>query len=115
MKAKRILIIDDERPLLETLEMFLTEKGYAVMCAMSASEGLNQCNLFDPHVIILDIRLPDMNGLDVLQELIQNGRKNIIIITAFHDMDITIKAVKLGAIGLYSQTHRCGRTRKGDR
>jgi two-component system response regulator AtoC len=98
MKPKRILIIDDERPLLETLEMFLTEKGYAVMCAMSASEGLNQCNLFDPHVIILDIRLPDMNGLDVLQELIRNGRKNIIIITAFHDMEMTIKAVKLGAI-----------------
>jgi len=98
MKAKRILIIDDERPLLETLEMFLTEKGYAVMCVMSASEGLNQCNLFDPHVIILDIRLPDTNGLDVLQELIRNGRKNIIIITAFHDMDITIKAVKLGAV-----------------
>ncbi len=97
MKAKRILIIDDERPLLETLEMYLTEKGYAVMCAISASEGLNQCNLFDPHVIILDIRLPDMNGLDVLQELIRNGRKNIIIVTAFHDMDITIKAVKLGA------------------
>jgi two-component system response regulator AtoC len=97
MKAKRILIIDDERPLLETLEMFLTEKGYAVGCAMSATEGLKQCTLFDPHVIILDIRLPDMNGLDVLQELIRNGRKNIIIITAFHDMDITIKAVKFGA------------------
>jgi two-component system response regulator AtoC len=98
MKAKRILIIDDERPLLETLEMFLMEKGYAVMCAMSASEGLNRCNLFDPHVIILDIRLPDMNGLHVLQELIRNGRKNIIIITAFHDMEMTIRAVKLGAI-----------------
>lgn len=97
MKAKRILIIDDERPLLETLEMFLTEKGYAVGCAMSAKEGLKQSIDFDPHVIILDIRLPDMNGLDVLQELIRNGRKNIIIITAFHDMDITIKAVKFGA------------------
>jgi len=97
MKAKRILIIDDERPLLETLEMFLTEKGYAVGCAMSAKEGLKQSAAFDPHVIILDIRLPDMNGFDVLQELIRNGRKNIIIITAFHDMDITIKAVKFGA------------------
>jgi two-component system response regulator AtoC len=97
MTATRILIIDDERPLLETLEMFLTEKGYVVGCAMSAEEGLKQCALFDPHVIILDIRLPDMNGLDVLQELIRNGRKNIIIITAFHDMDITIKAVKFGA------------------
>jgi two-component system response regulator AtoC len=97
MKVKRILIIDDERPLLETLEMFLTEKGYVARCAMSATEGLKQCTVFDPHVIILDIRLPDMNGLDVLQELIRNGRKNIIIITAFHDMDITIKAIKLGA------------------
>jgi two-component system response regulator AtoC len=97
MKAKKILIIDDERPLLETLEMFLTEKGYAARCAMSATEGLMQCAIFDPHVIILDIRLPDMNGLEVLQELIRNGRKNIIIITAFHDMDITIKAMKFGA------------------
>jgi two-component system response regulator AtoC len=97
MRAKRILIIDDERPLLETLEMFFTEKGYAVRCAMSAKEGLKQSTAFDPHVIILDIRLPDMNGLDVLQQLIRNGKNNIIIITAFHDMDITIKAVKFGA------------------
>jgi two-component system response regulator AtoC len=97
MKVKRILVIDDERPLLETLEMFLVERGFAVRCAISAIEGLKECTLFDPHVIILDIHLPDMNGLDVLQELIRNGRKNIIIITAFHDMDITIKAIKLGA------------------
>jgi two-component system response regulator AtoC len=97
MKVKRILIIDDERSLLETLEMYLIERGFEVRCAISAIEGLKECNLFDPHVIILDIRLPDMNGLDVLQELICNGWKSIIIITAFHDMDITIKAIKLGA------------------
>ncbi|MBA4393157.1 MAG: sigma-54-dependent Fis family transcriptional regulator [Desulfobacca sp.] len=97
MKAKKILIIDDEHALLESLEMFLTEKGYDVTCAMDATEGLRQCQAFDPDVIILDIRLPDMNGLDVLQELIRKGRKNIVIITAFHDMDITIKAMKLGA------------------
>ncbi len=97
MKVKRILIIDDERPLLETLEMYLIERGFEVRCAVSATEGLQKCAIFNPDVIILDIRLPDMNGLDVLQELIRNGRKNIIIITAFHDMDITIKAVKFGA------------------
>lgn len=97
MKTKRILIIDDERPLLETLEMFLSEKGYVVRCALTAEEGLHQCQAFDPHVIILDIRLPDKNGLDVLKELGGNGRKNIIIITAFHDMDITIQAMKRGA------------------
>ena len=97
MKTKRILIIDDERPLLESLEMFLTEKEYAVRCATTAEEGIRQCTAFDPHVIVLDIRLPDMNGLDVLQELVRTGRRNIIIITAFHDMDTTIKAVKFGA------------------
>ena len=48
-------------------------------------------------MIILDIRLPDMDGLEVLQQLIRNGRKHIIIITAFHDMETTIKAVKYGA------------------
>ncbi len=97
MKAQKILIIDDEQALLESLEMFLVEKGYRVACAQSASEGLNQCRSFDPQVIILDIRLPDMDGLDVLRQLVEGGRKNIIIITAFHDMDMTIKAMKLGA------------------
>ena len=41
MKTKRILIIDDERPLLESLEMFLTEKEYAVRCATTAEEGIS--------------------------------------------------------------------------
>jgi len=95
--GKRIVIIDDERALLESLEMFLTEKGYSVTCAVSAADGLKLCRLVDPHVIILDIRLPDMNGLEVLRTLAAEGRKNVIIITAFHDMDITIRAVKMGA------------------
>ena len=73
MKAKRILIIDDEQSLLESLEMFLTEKGYIVTCALTASEGLRQCQIFDPQVIILDIRLPDMDGLEVLQEAHSSG------------------------------------------
>jgi two-component system response regulator AtoC len=68
-----------------------------VRCATTAEEGIRQCTIFDPHVVVLDIRLPDMNGLDVLRELVRAGRGNIIIITAFHDMDTTIKAVKFGA------------------
>jgi two-component system response regulator AtoC len=97
MKESKILIIDDERALLESLEMFLTEKGYRVESAISAMEGLEKNVSFDPQVIILDVRLPDMSGLDVLQRLRSSDRKNIIIITAFHDMETTIKAVKLGA------------------
>lgn len=97
MKRKKILIIDDEHSLLESLDMFLTEKGYAIECAITAAEGFEKSDSFNPDVTILDIRLPDMDGLEVLEKLRRNDKKNIIIITAFHDMDTTIKAVKSGA------------------
>ncbi|OPY76402.1 MAG: Nitrogen regulation protein NR(I) [Syntrophorhabdus sp. PtaU1.Bin058] len=98
MKKKKILIIDDEQSLLESLEMFLSEKGYDVCCAISANEGIEKNASFGPDIVILDIRLPDKNGLDVLRELMQkHNEKNIIIITAFHDMETTITAMKLGA------------------
>jgi two-component system, NtrC family, response regulator AtoC len=97
LKRKRILIIDDERSLLESLEMFLGEKGYTVECATTAAEGFEKSDSFNPDATILDIRLPDMDGLEVLQKLRSLDKKNIIIITAFHDMDTTIKAVKSGA------------------
>lgn len=99
MKKRKILIIDDEQSLLESLEMFLSEKGYLVSCATSASEGLEMNISFQPDVIILDVRLPDKNGLEIIEELQKKHKvKNIIIITAFHDMDTTIKAMKLGAM-----------------
>lgn len=96
MKKGKILIIDDERSLLESFEMFLSEKGYVIECAMNAQEGLNKSRLFKPNVIILDVRLPDMNGIDLIEKL-KERECPIIIITAFHDMETTIKAVKSGA------------------
>ncbi|HOJ43406.1 MAG TPA: sigma-54 dependent transcriptional regulator [Syntrophorhabdaceae bacterium] len=96
MKKGKILIIDDERSLLESFEMFLSEKGYKVECAINAQEGLNKTHSFRPDVIILDVRLPDMNGIDLIEKL-KERQCPIIIITAFHDMETTIKAVKSGA------------------
>ncbi len=96
MKKGRILIIDDESSLLESLEMFLSEKGYSVECATNASEGIFKSKSFNPELIILDVRLPDMNGIDLIEKM-KTKNRNIIIITAFHDMETTIKAVKAGA------------------
>jgi two-component system response regulator AtoC len=99
MKKRTILIIDDEQSLLESLEMFFSEKGFLVQCATTASEGLTLNRSSEPDVIILDVRLPDKDGLDIIEELQGNHPgKNIIIITAFHDMDTTIKAMKRGAL-----------------
>ncbi len=96
MKKGKILIVDDERALLESLEMFLTEKGYTVECAADAAEGIYKNKSFNPDLVILDVRLPDMNGIDLIERIKSKNRK-IIIITAFHDMETTIKAVKSGA------------------
>lgn len=98
MKRKRVLIIDDEQSLLESLEMFFSDGGFEVACAGTAQDGLGKTSVFHPDVIILDIRLPDKDGFQVIEEL--RRRKDatpIIMITAFHDMETTIKTVKLGA------------------
>ncbi len=95
---KKILIADDEKSLLESLEMFFTEKGYEVACATTAAEAIARNASFRPDVVILDIRLPDKDGLEVLKEFHEASNKNnVIMITAFHDMDTTIKAMKFGA------------------
>lgn len=93
-----LLIVDDELPLLESLEMYLNEKGYKVECAQSISEAWEKLAVLDPRVVILDVRLPDGDGLDFIEEV--KRRRNqcgIIVITAFHDTEITIKAMKMGA------------------
>ncbi len=98
MKKKSILIIDDELSLLESLYMFLSEKGYDVKTAVSASEGMEKAERLKPDTIILDIRLPDGDGLDLLTELKKRtAETGVIMITAFHDMDTTVTAIKRGA------------------
>jgi two-component system, NtrC family, response regulator AtoC len=95
---QKILIIDDEQSLLESLEMFLSEAGYEVESAPTAREGMQKLADFNPDVIILDIRLPDRDGFTVLEELKRrDDGKPVIMITAFHDMETTIRTVKLGA------------------
>jgi len=94
----KVLIVDDEPSSLELLEVYLSEKGYEISCAVDGRECLRKVADFDPQVIVLDVRLPDASGLEILKEL--KGRKkppHIIIVTAFHDMETTIKAMKFGA------------------
>lgn len=98
MKRKKVMIIDDEQSLRESLEMFFSDSGYEVVCAATAQEGCDKASSVHPDVIILDIRLPDQDGFRVVEEL--KRRKDttpIIMITAFHDMETTIRTVKSGA------------------
>lgn len=100
----KILVVDDESSIRETLAMFLSEKGHELCGAASGQEGITLFESFNPDVIILDIRLPDLNGLEVLSQMrSRNSMAKVIMITAFQDMDTTIQAMKRGA---YDYIHK---------
>jgi two-component system response regulator AtoC len=94
----KILVIDDDVSIAETLELYLTEEGYEVVTAHTGTEGLNKSIQHSPDLVILDIRLPDIDGFTVLEDLREeNENIKVIMITAHHDMDSTIRAMKEGA------------------
>ena len=93
-----ILVIDDDASIRETLDLYLTEEGYKVETASTGTEGLNIYVQHPADVVILDIRLPDVDGFAVLEDLKEeNENVKVIMITAFHDMETTINAMKGGA------------------
>lgn len=94
----KILVIDDDLSICETLELYLTEEGYTVYTANTGTDGLNRFVQTSPDVVILDIRLPDISGFMVLEDLREeNENVKVIMITAHHDMESTISAMKGGA------------------
>ncbi|MGC8660425.1 MAG: response regulator, partial [Desulfomonilaceae bacterium] len=101
---KKVLVIDDEKTICESLEMFLQEKGLTVISEVTGTDGLAKYFKIRPQVVILDIRLPDMSGLDVLKRIIEiDPETKVIMITAFHDMETTIEAMRHGA---YDYIHK---------
>ena len=94
----KILVIDDDKSICESLKLYLTEEGYEVHTAPTGTEGLNEFVRILPDVVILDIRLPDIDGFTVLEDLREDDENvKVIMITAHHDMETTIKAMKEGA------------------
>lgn len=94
----RVLIIDDQESLLKSLRIFFESRGWQVDTASRGHEGLKKARSLRPSLVILDLRLPDMDGQSILEQLQQEmPATQIIVVTAFQDMDNTIRCVKLGA------------------
>jgi two-component system, NtrC family, response regulator HydG len=97
--VSRILVIDDDQGVRETMERMLRGAGYTVQSAGSGQEGLTLArgNAFD--VILSDMRMPDISGIDVLQKL-REGRVDsaFIVMTGFGTVDTAVAAMKLGAV-----------------
>ncbi|HZE86752.1 MAG TPA: response regulator [Methylomirabilota bacterium] len=101
---KTILIIDDELPYLRLLHDQLTKNGYAVISANDGEKGLALAKQKHPDLILLDIRMPSMNGLVVLKELRKDpyGKTvKVILLTNLEPDDNTVKEVIHGQPSFY--------------
>ncbi len=95
---RSILVIDDDPLIRKTLSSHLTKEGYEVLQAENGEEGFQKYKESFSDLVILDIRLPDMDGLEVLSKIKNKNRDAyIIIMTAYDDMKTTVEAIKLGA------------------
>jgi len=95
---KKTLIVDDDRNILTTLEVYLEDKGFEVYTASSGNKGLKLFHQERPDLVLLDMKLPDRDGLDVLKEIITSGiRTHILMITAYASIETAVSAVKMGA------------------
>ncbi len=94
----KILILDDEKQFTEELSGFFNDSEYESFEANTAAEGLKILSSKTIDLLILDVRLPGVNGLDILKDVkLQYPAMEVIIISAHGDMDTVIKAMRLGA------------------
>ncbi len=102
----RVLIIDDERPVLMTLEALLKRHGYQVETAPTAAQGLKVLKSKSPTLVLLDLRLPDADGLEMLDRIkTELPKVQVIILTAHDSLHNAIESMKRGAYHFISKPY----------
>jgi DNA-binding NtrC family response regulator len=105
-EARRILIIDDERPILMTLEALLSRHGYQTETATTATLGLRAMKTNPAALVLLDLQLPDADGLETLERLKKDfGDSQVIILTAHDSLNNAIESIKRGAFHFISKPY----------
>jgi two-component system, OmpR family, response regulator len=95
--AHRVLVVDDEPNIVDVVSMALRFQGFAVESAGTGTEALSAVADFRPHLIVLDVMLPDMEGFDVAQRLgAQRARVPIIFLTARDDTEDKVRGLSIG-------------------
>lgn len=97
MEKPIALVVDDESNILRFVRANLRASGYEVASAMTGTEALNQFKKANPNVIVLDLMLPEMDGLEVCRRIRQESDVPILIITAKDDIQDAVEGLNAGA------------------
>lgn len=97
MMEKKVLVVDDERPIADILEFNLVKEGFEVYCAYDGAEALRLVEEKNPDIILLDIMLPVMSGMDVCREVRKKHHMPIIMLTAKDSEFDKVLGLELGA------------------
>jgi response regulator NasT len=92
-RCLRIVVADDERNIYEYLQEVLPRLGHQVVgVAHTGRELVEQCRRLHPDLVITDIKMPDMDGLDAAAQIFQEGPSPVIVVTAYHDAELIERA-----------------------
>ena len=97
LSKKRVLVVEDERPIAEPLADALKREGFDVQLAGTAAEGLDAFSALTPDVVLLDVMLPDGDGRDVLREIRQTSRVPVLMLSARGEEMDRVLGLELGA------------------
>ena len=97
LKGIKILLVDDEPNILQFLEMGLQNEGFEVQTAKDGMTGVTLAKQFQPHIIILDVMMPGMDGFEVCRMLKKTENVAIIMLTAKDEVEDRVKGLTLGA------------------
>lgn len=96
----KVLIVEDEIAILNPYKDYLTMKGFDVQSATDGEQGIEMCSTFMPHIVLLDIMLPKVDGLEVLKQIKADAKLKdvkIILLTALGRDSVIKKGFDLGA------------------
>ncbi|MFH1282250.1 MAG: response regulator [bacterium] len=94
----KILVVDDDVEILKMLKTFLEKGGHDVLCVENAQEGKRLALVERPDLVLIDIRLPDINGIELLSQIKEIDKDVIaVMITAYKDAEKVIDAFRAGA------------------
>ncbi len=98
MPPRKILVVDDEPEVRKLMEHFLTDRGYQVRLAANGREGLDAIDSFAPDVVLLDMHMPEMDGLETLKQLaLRAPSLPVIMVTVNDDVQTTSQLLQFGA------------------